>query len=252
VRKISRWALLIALIGAAMMMAAPQPAEAASTRIGIRNISIDEVSCATGEISADIDLAVSVPVGESAEIWYSINAPGAASPVNSISAINLYYGGPPLVGPLEFVQVNWGVGNTLGPLAKNTLITIRYYDIYSGAASSFKVNCTTGELYEKEKGEKDEPYTGIILLPDAVVAPYFGVPNAAGALPCGVFDVNGWGTKYIGMADFPACTAPVEVLCLNGDREWTADNVSGVIYHDDYEVDFTSSQDGVCAFFSAQ
>jgi hypothetical protein len=38
-------------------------------------------------------------------------------------------------------------------------------------------------------------------------------------------------------------------MCLNGDREWTADNVSNVVIRGDYEVDFDSAQHGVCAFF---
>ena len=98
--------------------------------------------------------------------------------------------------------------------------------------------------------EAEIPYTGIHLYSDSEQAPYLAVPNSAGQIPCGVFDVNGWGTKYVGLADFPACSAPVTVLCLNGDLEWTADSVSDVVMQGDYEVDFTSSQHGVCALFN--
>ena len=96
---------------------------------------------------------------------------------------------------------------------------------------------------------KEEPYTGIQLLSSDEQAPYLSVPNAAGATACGVFDVNGWGAKYVGMGDFPGCTAPVTVMCLNGDGEWTADTVSDVVMHGDWEVDFISSQDGTCGLF---
>ena len=99
-------------------------------------------------------------------------------------------------------------------------------------------------------GGSAEPYTGIHLVSDSEQAPYLSVPNAAGQLPCGVFDVNGWGTKYVGLADFPACSPPVTVMCLNGDLEWTADSVSDVVMQGDYEVDFTSSQHGTCALFN--
>jgi len=98
-------------------------------------------------------------------------------------------------------------------------------------------------------GGAGKPYTGINLLSEAEQAPYLSVPTAEGALPCGVFDVNGWGAKYVGMADFPACTAPVTVMCLNSDGAWTAENVSNVVMQGDYEVDFTSSQHGLCALF---
>ena len=93
------------------------------------------------------------------------------------------------------------------------------------------------------------PYTGIQLLSSDEQAPSLSIPNAAGATACGVFDVNGWGAKYVGMGDFPGCTAPVTVMCLNGDGEWTADTVSDVVMHGDWEVDFISSQDGTCGLF---
>ena len=101
-----------------------------------------------------------------------------------------------------------------------------------------------------EKPPPDPPYTGIWLLGSTEAqAMYMAVPDANGATACGVFDVNGWGAKYVGMGDFPGCTAPVTVMCLNGDGEWTADTVSDVVMHGDWEVDFISSQDGTCGLF---
>lgn len=92
-------------------------------------------------------------------------------------------------------------------------------------------------------------YTGIQLVSPTEQIPFLSVPNADGDVPCGAFDVNGWGGKFIGLADFPDCTAPVTVMCFTGDGEWTADNVTNVVNRGDYEVDFTSSQDGICGFF---
>jgi len=114
-------------------------------------------------------------------------------------------------------------------------------------SDTLTVNCSTGEVYHRPK--PDAPYTGINLLSNGEQAPYLSVPNADGATPCGVFDVNGWGAKYVGMGDFPGCTAPVTVMCLNGDGEWTGDTVSDVVMHGDWEVDFISSQDGTCGLF---
>ena len=116
------------------------------------------------------------------------------------------------------------------------------------ASDSITVNCTTGQIIRDK--EKSEPYTGIYLLSSAEQAPYLSVPNASGAAACGVFNVNGWGAKYVGLADFPGCTAPVAVMCFNGDGVWTADNVTNVVMHGDWEVDFTSSQDGICGLFA--
>ena len=129
-----------------------------------------------------------------------------------------------------------GVGGSQSPTGY-ALLEIDYGSTHY--SETWKYDCT----------ENPAPYTGINLLPDSVTAPYFSVAAADGATPCGVFDVNGWGRKYVGMADFPACTAPVTVMCLNGDGEWTADNVSDIVLQGDYEVDFTSSQHGICALF---
>jgi len=116
-----------------------------------------------------------------------------------------------------------------------------HWEVDTGTAT-FHFHC-----YPPEGPEP--PYTGINLLSDAEQVPYLSVPNADGATPCGVFDVNGWGAKYVGMGDFPGCTAPVTVMCFTGDGAWTADTVSGVVMHGTWEVDFTSSQDGTCALF---
>jgi hypothetical protein len=246
-RKISRLGFIVAVV--CVLVAAVPHTQAASTNVVISDVIVYDHDCATGYVDADFQARIKVPADETAVMWGSVTAPGATHPFNQ-------YVGPTLVGPTVddspwFVTMSIG-----GPLAPHTPIKVRLYDINSGGGAYFTVDCTTGEyaIYNQRKNddEKDEPYTGIFLLNEDVTSPYLGVPNAAGALPCGVFDVNGWGKKYVGMADFPACVAPVEVMCLNGDREWTADNVSSVIYHGDYEVDFTSAQDGVCAFFSAQ
>ena len=119
------------------------------------------------------------------------------------------------------------------------------------ANATWSVECVPTPFHSsKEKSVHHTiPYTGIKLLSEAEQAPYLSIPNAAGATPCGVFDVNGWGAKYVGMGDFPGCTAPVTVMCLNGDGEWTADTVSDVVMHGDWEVDFISSQDGTCGLF---
>jgi hypothetical protein len=127
-------------------------------------------------------------------------------------------------------------------------ITITHPDIDYG--TTVEVVDSENEAVEtdcREKGEPVIPYTGIYLMSPAAQAPYMQGDNP----PCGVFDVNGWGAKYVGLGDFPGCTAPVTVMCLNGEGEWTADNVSGVVMKGDWEVDFISHQDGICALFPA-
>jgi len=250
-RKTVRSVLIVGLVIGVMMIAAAAPARAAGTLIHISNVTVNDVDCSIGYVDVSFDLGISVPDGETAHIWYSFDAPGATSPFSFESGINNFHGGPPLKGPLGFTEPWNAFGAVGGPLAPNTNITIRYYNLGSHANSTVTVNCTTG-AYSVTDGAgsvDEEAYTGIVLLPEEVTAPYSGVPNAAGVLPCGVFDVNGWGTKFIGLADFPACTPPVEVLCFNDAGQWTADNVSNVVIRGDYEVDFDSSQDGTCAFF---
>lgn len=127
-------------------------------------------------------------------------------------------------------------------------------------AASFTFDCTGGppgkisvdEYIARLPGTgQDEPYTGIVLMSAAQQAPYLEVTNGEGVMPCGVFDVNGWGRKYVGLADFPACTPPdLTVMCLNDEREWVADTVSDIYLRPDgAELDFTSSQHGICGFF---
>ena len=133
----------------------------------------------------------------------------------------------------------WGEGT---PGASSDCGTDITYNYFTGV---YQYIC--GADHEKS----GPPYTGIHLLGSSdEYTLYTGVPNAAGETPCGVFNVNGWGRKYIGMADFPACTAPVTVMCFTVDGAWTADTVSDVVMQGDYEVDFTSSQDGICGLFS--
>jgi hypothetical protein len=121
------------------------------------------------------------------------------------------------------------------------------------AIDSITVNCSTGEIIEESHAspskEKEPPYTGIFLLSSAEQAPYLSVPAVDGATACGVFDVNGWGRKYVGLGDFPGCTAPVTVMCFDGAGEWTGDTVGNVVMQGHYEVDFTSSQHGKCGLF---
>lgn len=123
-----------------------------------------------------------------------------------------------------------------------------WFNDLNSSVSFVKPAC--GGTSSKKDKEKEIPYTGVNLINESDQALYQSVPDAAGQLPCGVFNVNGWGRKYVGLADFPACSAPVTVMCLNGDLEWTADSVSDVVMQGEYEVDFTSSQHGLCALFN--
>ena len=69
-----------------------------------------------------------------------------------------------------------------------------------------------------------------------------------GVQPCGVFDVQGWGAKTVDLTAYPACTGEVTVMCLNSEGNWTDANVSNLT-QDGTVVQWTSSQDGTCAFF---
>ena len=153
-------------------------------------------------------------------------------------------------------------GNTIGgALYVNGNFLGYYVDYPVGSPGTYSITMTNSaikygssvmvvddenETVETSCHDKaEEPYTGIVLLSSADQAPYMQGDNA----PCGVFNVNGWGAKYVGLGDFPGCTAPVTVMCLNGDGAWTADTVSGVVMHGDWEVDFISHQDGICGLF---
>lgn len=243
-RKVTRPGFVILLVCLIMAISGSN-ALAAATRLSVHDVVVTNHDCTTGYIDALFYLVYRVPAGETLDLWYSATAPGATIPNSGHTTT--------VDGPQSFDAL-LGWGPFLGPLAPNTVATFRLYDMNSHAETSYTVNCTTGEVKiynQTRETSEDEPYTGIFLLGEDVAGPYSAVPNADGTLPCGVFDVNGWGTKYVGMADFPACTVPVAVMCLTGDREWTADNVSNVVIRGDYEVDFDSSQHGICAFFPA-
>jgi hypothetical protein len=75
-----------------------------------------------------------------------------------------------------------------------------------------------------------------------------------GTLPCGVFNVNGFGDKTAVLADFPGCTAPnYRVRCLDANAQWIGDNITNVFLSEDKtQVTFTSQQEGTCGLFPAQ
>ena len=241
-RKISSVVLTIVLVVVVMAVTVPG-VRAAGTSIYIYDAVADGYDCSIGYYHAVFYARVEAPAGETADIWGSMSLPGAGVIWSGYLVT--------VVGP-GVDDDDWYVTVNEGAVPEHTLLTVSMYDANSSAESHITIDCTTGEVKvynQRERSPKEEPYTGIVLLGDEVATPYASIPNASGVLPCGVFDVNGWGTKFIGMADFPACTPPVEVLCLNGEGQWTADNVSNVVIRGDYEVDFDSSQDGTCAFF---
>ncbi len=90
-------------------------------------------------------------------------------------------------------------------------------------------------------------------------APLLNIPSPTGQLPCGVFNVKGHGSKKILLSAFPACSVdthatdvPLEVLCLDGNGQWTGANVHGLELRQEGAVlAFTSEQDGHCALFPA-
>ena len=125
--------------------------------------------------------------------------------------------------------------------------------------ATYSYDCSSGSMvirriFVREGTRALPPYTGIHLQSAVFAAPYLDVPNNAGLKPCGVFDVNGWGRKYIGLGDFPACQPPdLTVLCLNDARQWVAGAVSDVyVRPDGAELDFTSRQHGICGIFPAK
>jgi hypothetical protein len=73
-----------------------------------------------------------------------------------------------------------------------------------------------------------------------------------------VFDVDGWGDKWINLDDYPACDfyqPYLTVQCFTNDGIWTRNTVDDVIYHPMYEFEtgpvltFTSTQHGTCGIF---
>ncbi len=73
-----------------------------------------------------------------------------------------------------------------------------------------------------------------------------------GVLPCGLAEV-GWGYRVFMLADYPACipyVPNVTVLCLDGQAQWSAQNVSGIeVSVDTATVTFEVQQEGLCALF---
>lgn len=87
---------------------------------------------------------------------------------------------------------------------------------------------------------------------DDQAAPYMNIQNPANKLPCGVFDVKGFGPKTVLLKDFPKCASypKVWVYCLDGQAHWNSDNVSDFKHREaDGALDFTSAQEGICALF---
>ena len=121
--------------------------------------------------------------------------------------------------------------------------------------ATYRLSCATGTMVVRRifavPGERLVPYTGIHLQSADLVAPYLGVANDDGVKPCGVFDVNGWGRKYIGLGDFPACTPPdLTVMCFNDEGKWVEGTAKDVYLRPDgAELDFISSQHGICGIF---
>jgi hypothetical protein len=69
-----------------------------------------------------------------------------------------------------------------------------------------------------------------------------------GVEACGVFDVVSFGVKTVEMSEYPDCTGDVMVLCLDGEGNWTGENISNFSQAGGV-VQFTSGQFGTCAFF---
>lgn len=88
----------------------------------------------------------------------------------------------------------------------------------------------------------------------------YDVPNEAGFTPCYVFDVGGWGDKWMNLdeAAYSSCTQYrpyLTVYCMNSRGEWVDNTVDAVIYHPMSEfstgpvLTFTSTQHGDCGIF---
>jgi hypothetical protein len=102
-----------------------------------------------------------------------------------------------------------------------------------------------------------------LIIASTVYAQYeelYNVPNEAGFTPCYVFDVGGWGDKWLNLdeAEYAACTAYrpyLTVYCMNSQGEWVNNTVDAVIYHPMSEfqtgpvLTFTSTQHGHCGIF---
>jgi len=77
------------------------------------------------------------------------------------------------------------------------------------------------------------------------------IKSSDGVAPCGVFNVNGHGSKDVPLASFPDCAADFySVLCLNEQAQWIATYVKEFGISPDGKVaHFTSAQDGICGLF---
>jgi hypothetical protein len=72
--------------------------------------------------------------------------------------------------------------------------------------------------------------------------------SSADYAPCGVFDVCSWGAKTVDLTAYPNCSGDVTVMCLDGEGNWTDTNIHNFT-QDGTVVQWTSTQDGTCAFF---
>jgi hypothetical protein len=81
--------------------------------------------------------------------------------------------------------------------------------------------------------------------------PAMNQAGPGGAVPCGMFDVGGWGHRVADLKQFPACTPPdLTVYCLDEDGNWTQDDISGIVASaENNTVAFQSGQHGVCGIF---
>jgi hypothetical protein len=88
----------------------------------------------------------------------------------------------------------------------------------------------------------------------------YNVPNEAGFTPCYVFNVDGWGDKWLNLndAEYASCSAYLPYLtvyCMSSRGEWVNNTVDAVIYHPMSEFEtgpvltFTSTQHGHCGIF---
>jgi hypothetical protein len=115
-------------------------------------------------------------------------------------------------------------------------------------AALFLTACGGGAPETGESGEYDP---SVLVLPADQAQPYLQIPSQEGVLPCGVFDVQGHGAKVATLSDYPSCAAAdYRVLCLNGEAQWNSDFVSNKKVHTNAgTIEFTSSQEGICAIF---
>jgi len=79
------------------------------------------------------------------------------------------------------------------------------------------------------------------------------IPGPDGLVPCGLAEV-GWGYRVFNVGEeFPTCADALPnltVYCLNGEAQWSAENVSDVdVSTLTKTVTFEVRQDGLCALF---